>query len=1312
MGKIYNNLISTTAGFNYAAKQPLDDRAVVQSYEDLATLVSDNLTYDGMRVYVVDKEKSYMLVGGEWLIVATEDYVDGKADANTKAIDEHIKDTDNPHEVTKEQVGLGEVINTGDSATPTENGTTKFTTGGAYTELAKKVDKIITINNHALSDNITLKPSDLGLGNVENKSSDTIRGELTKDNVTDALGYTPPETDTTYDIATSDDAGLVKIGYVENDKNYPVELSNDNKMFVSVPWTDTTYTVDVTGEGNAITEISQSGSDITATKGATFLTSETPLSKAKDNGAGNAVTDISVSGHEITLTKGETFIPDSEKGSANGVATLDVNGHVPSTQLPSYVDDVIEGYINDDKNAFYSDEDETEEITAESGKIYLDIFSLKTYRWGGTKYAEISESLALGETGTTAYYGDKGKVAYDHSQAAHAPIDAQANIIESIKVNDTVLTITSKTVDIAVPTGALADKDKVAKTDLEDDFKTEIENKVDSEEGKSLSTNDLTDELKSNYNAAYAHSQDTHAPVDAEKNQNAFSNIIVGEDIVEADGPTDSLTLEGSNVTLTLGDDDNKVTIGITKDNVTTALGYTPPETVYTHPDTHPATMITGLADVATSGSYDDLSNKPTTLSRFDNDAGYITKNALVNPDFAALDPADKAYIKNMPMGYRKPEDKEYRNVSGGASVNINFENHQYVNGIAELVSNDTYTRTDLIGATVFVLYSNFPNFAPMYIIQRENIVEETSNGIWFKFGNSAYNMAYIFVVYTNKYKPSAASQNFPEPGIYFSSSDMGDATYVNKLIINISSIRKLDNRFVDLPNNADFNALEDKVQGIRSDLTGYAKSTDIPTSLSDLNEDANHRTVTDAEKTAWNTKSDFSGSYDDLSDRPFYDDGTIDIEISREGVSIPLTNGDAYLQTEKAYTLEQMLGATGERYFSSGFRETFTLSEENLIDNTSDGLTFYLGDYVYIFVAYTTNYKPDVASTAFPKAGVYFSDYDDGDSYYVRSVSKELGFKKLDNKFLDLPNNEDFKELKTEINEKSDFSGDYEDLTNKPTIPTKTSQLTNDSGFKTTDNNTTYSISKSNSTITLTGSDGSTASVTDDDTKVTNTLATTTKAYVTGTTSATTNTGTQVFDTGVYLGTAAGELYAKEFKIPDTSGVGNDTMLSEERLHLHYGDYFAQYTTDSIAGYKDGSMFDLSFPNLSGTLALTSQLMNFKLHKIKRGETFEITPGMMALILPYGDYTLSAHKSDGTTIVSSMGATVVMATEWGADADNPNNYWVAFLHVKKATLMPTMGSNHNSYTSNCYIKNNDSGTTGTGYAYVYYLSREQFKTV
>ena len=64
--------------------------------------------------------------------------------------DSHVTNKDNPHSVTKSQVGLGDVVNSGDSAIPIEGGTTKFTTGGAYTELNKKVDKV---NGKGLSSN-------------------------------------------------------------------------------------------------------------------------------------------------------------------------------------------------------------------------------------------------------------------------------------------------------------------------------------------------------------------------------------------------------------------------------------------------------------------------------------------------------------------------------------------------------------------------------------------------------------------------------------------------------------------------------------------------------------------------------------------------------------------------------------------------------------------------------------------------------------------------------------------------------------------------------------------------------------------------------------------------------------------------------------------------------------------------------------------------------------------------------------------------------------------------------------------------------
>ena len=91
-----------------------------------------------------------------------------------------------------------------------------------------------------------------------------------------------------------------------------------------------------------------------------------------------------------TYSELTNYIPKSEKGSANGVASLDSNGKVPSSQLPSYVDDVIEGYYYNGQ--FYTDSAHTHLITPETGKIYVDLNTNKTYRWGGTTYVEISQS--------------------------------------------------------------------------------------------------------------------------------------------------------------------------------------------------------------------------------------------------------------------------------------------------------------------------------------------------------------------------------------------------------------------------------------------------------------------------------------------------------------------------------------------------------------------------------------------------------------------------------------------------------------------------------------------------------------------------------------------------------------------------------------------------------------------------------------------------------------------------------------------------------------------------------------------------------
>lgn len=133
------------------------------------------------------------------------------------------------------------------------------------------------------------------------------------------------------------------------------------------------------------------------------LTGGDPTVAANWVGIGSIDIDSSLSGSSENPVQNKVI-----KNALDGKADL-VDGKVPASQLPSFVDDVVEA---EDVAHFPA--------TGESGKIYVALDTNKTYRWGGSDYVEISQSLALGETSSTAYRGDRGKEAYDISQTVGA----------------------------------------------------------------------------------------------------------------------------------------------------------------------------------------------------------------------------------------------------------------------------------------------------------------------------------------------------------------------------------------------------------------------------------------------------------------------------------------------------------------------------------------------------------------------------------------------------------------------------------------------------------------------------------------------------------------------------------------------------------------------------------------------------------------------------------------------------------------------------------------------------------------------------
>ncbi|WP_029297156.1 phage tail protein [Chryseobacterium hispalense] len=199
---------------------------------------------------------------------------------------------------------------------------------------------------------------------------------------------------------------------------------------------------DITLAAGANMSISQSGNTIkldstdttyAAGNGLT-LTGTTFSLPVTTSGTGNVVTGISQTANGITVSLGSipttadlaNYIPLSQKGAANGVAVLDGSGLVPASQLPSYVDDVLEGYYKTADGKFYKEAAYTNLIAGETGKIYVSLDTNKTYRWTGTTFVYITSGAVDSVNGLT------GVVVLNKSHVGLSNIDNTADAAKNV----------------------------------------------------------------------------------------------------------------------------------------------------------------------------------------------------------------------------------------------------------------------------------------------------------------------------------------------------------------------------------------------------------------------------------------------------------------------------------------------------------------------------------------------------------------------------------------------------------------------------------------------------------------------------------------------------------------------------------------------------------------------------------------------------------------------------------------------------------------------------------------------------------------
>ena len=421
--------------------------------------------------------------------------------------------------------------------------------------------------------------ADIGLGNVENKSSATIRGELTKANVTTALGYTPPTTNTTYGVATSSALGLVKSGTditVDSSGNVSVNDDSHNHVISNVDGLQSAL------DGKAPSSHTHTKSQISDFPSS--LPASDVYSWAK------ASTKPSYAWSEIT-NKPSSFSPSSH---SHNVLSVQSENYKQGTDLPStYPQGETIFFSNNPTNRFNN----VQYCTIHTIKGYSNIACIQFLYPYNTNADTIYYRTAIYNSDSWRSWQTISVNGHTHNYAGSSSAGGSAN--SAVKLDSSAGSATQPvyfsggkptactyTLGKSVPSNAVFTDTNTwrgIQNNLTSDSTTDslsaaqgkvlkglVDGKAASSHGNHVPAtetannakflrNDNTWQTVTPANIGAAASSHTHSSY---VNQNAFSNVTVGSTTVSADSATDTLTLvAGSNVTITPDATNDKITI-------------------------------------------------------------------------------------------------------------------------------------------------------------------------------------------------------------------------------------------------------------------------------------------------------------------------------------------------------------------------------------------------------------------------------------------------------------------------------------------------------------------------------------------------------------------------------------------------------------------------------------------------------------------------------------------------------------------------------------------------------------------------------